>query len=313
MSQLRSLVDLLLTPVSSGYFPVGYISEQVFPVVTSAQSTGKLGVYGKEYLRIENTTKAGQGKYRQVAIGVTSTTGYSIAGHGLEDIVTDEDYRNKLQPFDAEKDKTIGLTHMLWLEKEQIVAQALTSTSTMTQNVDLSGSATKQYNDYANSDPVGDFSTARGTIVDACGFMPNVAIMDVKVWNVLRFHPGILDALGFKWAQPGGLSVDQLAVALGVDKILLGQARYNTAKEGQSDTLAAVWGKHIVFAVIPEKAAIMQQSLGYMIRYDGQAPRKVYKYPSQNPPNANKILVEDNYDALLSNVSCGYLIANCIA
>lgn len=310
-TQLRSLIDLLLTPVSSGYFPVGYISEQVFPVVTHAQSSGKLGVYGKEFLRIENTVKGGAGKYRRVSIATTSTTSFYIQGHGLEDIVTDEDYRNKLQPFDAERDKTIGLTTMLWLEKEQVVAQALTSTSVMTQNTTLV--ATQQYNDYLNSDPISDFATARGTIVDACGFMPNVAIMDVKVWNILRFHPGILDALGFKWAQPGGLSVDQLAVAMGVDKILLAQARYNNSVEGQSDTLAAVWGKHVVFAVIPEKAEIMQQSLGYMIRYDGQAPRKVYKYPSQNPPNANTILVEDNYDALLSNASCGYLIANAIA
>lgn len=308
---LQSLVDMLLTPVSAGYFPVGYISEQVFPVVTSAQTTGKLGIYGKEFLRIENTVKAGAGKYRRVSVGVTSTTTYSIDGHGLEDIVTAEDYRNKLEPFDAERDKVIGLTHMLWLEKEQVVATALTSTSTMTQNVTLSG--VQQYSDFLNSDPISDFATARSTIVNACGFMPNVAIMDVVVWNLLRFHPQILDAMGFKWAQPGGVSLDQLAVAMGVDKILLGQARYNSSKEGQADTLAAVWGKHIVFAVIPEKAALMQQSLGYMMRYDGEAPRKVYKFPSKNPPNANTVLVEDNYQALIRDVTCGYLIANAIA
>lgn len=310
-AQLRSLVDMLLTPVSAGYFPVGYISEQVFPVVTNAQSSGKLGVYGKEYLRIENTVKGGQGAYRRVNIGVTSTKSFYIDGHGLEDIVTDEDYRNKLQPFDAERDKTIGLSHMLWLEKEQIVANALTSTSIMTQNVTLAG--TQQYNDFLNSDPLSDWATARSSVLNGCGFMPNAAIMDLAVWNVVRFHPAVLDFLGFKWAQPGGLSVDQLAQAMGVDKLLIGQARYNSANQGQTDVLSAIWGKHIVFGVIPDKAEIMQQSLGYMIRYDGQAPRKVYKYANNNPPNSNTILCEDNYDALISDVTCGYLIANAIA
>jgi hypothetical protein len=242
---------------------------------------------------------------------VTATKNFEIVGHGLEDVVTKEDYKNKILPFDAERDKTIGLSHLLWLEKEQLVAQALTSTSIMTQNVVLAG--TQQYSDFANSDPLADWATARAAILDGCGFMPNVAIMDIKVWNVVRFHPAVLDFLGFKWAQPGGLSVDQLAQAMGVDKILIAQARYNSANEGQSDVLAAVWGKHIVFGVIPDKADIMQQSLGYMIRYDGEAPRKVYKYPVQNPANATAILCEDDYDPLMNDVTCGYLIQNAIA
>lgn len=310
-SQLRALVDLLLTNVSVGYFPKGYICEQILPVVTHTMSSGKLGKYGKEFLRIENTVKGGRGKYRRVDVGVTSTTSFYIAGHGLEDLVTKEDYKNKMLPFDAERDKTIGLTHMLFLEKEQVVATALTSTATITQNVTLSG--TQQYNDYLNSDPIADFNTARGTIIDACGFPPNTAIMDYKVWNVLRFHPAMLDALGFKWAAPGGISVDQLALAMGVEKLLIGNARYNSAKEGQTDVLSAVWGKHIVFAVIPDKAEVQQVAVGYMVRYDGEAPRRVFKYPENNPPESNVLLVEDNYDALLQSPEAAYLIANAIA
>lgn len=310
-SQLRALVDLLLTQASIGYFPKGYISEQVLPVVTHSMSSGKIGSYGKEYLRIENTVKGGRGKYRRVDVSVTNSTSFYIQGHGLEDIITKEDYKNKMLPFDAEKDKTIGLTHMLYLEKEQIVANALSDTSVITQNVTLAGS--QQYSDYLNSDPIADFNTARATIIDACGFPPNTAIMDYKVWNVLRFHPAMLDALGFKWAQPGGLSVDQLSTALGVEKLLIGNARYNSAKEGQTDSLSAVWGKNIVFAVIPDSAQVQQVSLGYMVRYDGEGPRRVYKYPENNPPESNVILVEDNYDALLTQPEAAYLIKSAIA
>lgn len=312
-SQIRALVDLLLTNVSVGYFPKGYISEQILPVVTHTMSSGKIGAYGKEFLRIENTVKGGRGKYRRVDLGVVNTDSFYIQGHGLEDIVTKEDYRNKMLPFDAEKDKTVGLTHMLFLEKEQIVANAMSDTSVITQNVTLSG--TQQYNDKLNSDPLSDWETARATIIDASGVPPNTGIMDYKVFNTLRNHPAILDFLGFKFpgAGPGPATVQQLAMAMDVEKLLIGTARYNTAKEGQADSLGAVWGKNLIFAVCPDSSQLQQVSFGYMVRYDGEAPRRVFKYPENNPPESNVILVEDNYDALVTQAEAAYLIKNAIA
>lgn len=312
-SQIRALIDMLLSRVSVGYFPKGYISEQILPVVTHSQYSGKLGKYGKEFLRIENTVKGGRGKYRRVDTGVTSTTSFYIDGHGLEDIVTKEDYANKILPFDAEKDKTIALTHMLFMEKEKVLADALSDTAVITQNVTLSG--TQQYSDKLNSDPLADWETARATIIDACGVPPNTGIMDYKVFNVLRNHPAVLDFLGFKFpgAGPGPAKPEQLAVAMDVEKLLIGTARYNSAKEGQTDSLSAVWGKNLLFAVVPDNAELMQVGLGYTIRLDGEAPRRIYKYPENNPPGSNVLLCEDNYDNLITQAEAAYLIASAIA
>jgi hypothetical protein len=88
---------------------------------------------------------------------------------------------------------------------------------------------------------------------------------------------------------------------------------YNSANEGQTDSLAAVWGKHIIFGVLPLQAQVRQVSLGYLVQYAGEAPRKVYKYAVNNPPESNAILVEDNYDMFISNANAGYLIKNAIA
>ena len=68
-----------------------------------------------------------------------------------------------------------------------------------------------------------------------------------------------------------------------------------------------------MFAFVPESAQIMQKSLGYLMRPTGGQPRKVYKEANFNPPGSTKILVEDEYDMLISDVTCGYVIKAAIA
>jgi len=311
MAQLNAIVDKLLTEASSAYIPKGYVSESVLPLIQSKQYTGKLAKYGQSHLRIETSITGGRGKYRRVEPITRTQSSYSIDGHGLEGLVTKRDYANVELPYKAEEDEALGITTQLWLEKEKVLADTLANTAIITQSVTLAG--TEQYSDYLNSDPLDDFSTARETVVNACGVMPNLAVMDILIWNKLRYHPQMLDALGFKESRPGGLSVEELSVALGVEKVLLGMPRYNSAKEGQSDSLAAVWGKHIFFLVAPETAQPYQVSLGYRIQLEGSQPRKVYKFAIDNPPESTGILVEDEYDMFISNASCGYSIKSTIA
>lgn len=311
MSQLRAIVDKLLTGVSSAYVPKGFICEEVLPSIKSKQYSGLLGKYGTSHLRIENSVKGGRGKYRQIETRVYSTSSYLIEGHGLEDFISKEDYANVEDPFDAERDGVMGVSTVLWLEKEKALADSLMSTSIITQNTTLSGTA--QFSDYANSDPLGVTTTAQNTILDATGVLPNLCVMDIRTWKVLRYHPQLLDQLGYKWNRPGGMNQDEMARALGVDEVLFGEARYESAAEGQASSLASVWGKGIVFCVSPDKPSIQQKSVGYLVSPTGGQPRKVYKEAQFNPPGATKILVEDEYDMLISDAACAYLIAAAVA
>lgn len=312
-TQLNAVQDLLLTNVSAAYVPsdAELLSEKIFPVIESDMSTGKLGKYGTGHLRIESSLAGGRSKFRTVSQTIRSTLSYSIDSHGLEGVVSKDDYRNVQLPFDAEKDEVMALSGNIMLEKEQILATALTNTAVLTQNTTLVG--VQQFNDYANSDPISVFATARQAVRSGCGVLPNVCMMDWQVYNKLRFHPQLLDALGFKWDRPGGLKEDELGLALDIDKILIAKGMYESAKEGQASSLAPIWGKGIVLGVAPDKAAPRQVSLGYQVRYRGSAPRKVYKYVPGNPPGATAILVEDEYQYLISNANAAYVIAAAIA
>ncbi len=311
MAQVKALVDKLLTNVSNGIFPVGYISEMLLPKIQVVQQSGKIGKHGKGHLRILNTVGIGKGKSAYVDSEVTSSNSYYIDTHRLKTTVTMEDYRNVEKPFDAEKNKTDYVTTHLWLGKEKALADALADTAVLTQNTTLSGNA--QFNDYANSDPLGKAKTARHAVRAGCGLAPNVAWMDWYVADTLRYHPGILEALGYTMNRAGQLSDQELAKALGVRKLLIAEAVYNTSKEGQTDALGAVWGKHMWFGYIPDAPGLDQQSLGYHLSFAGTGSRTVYKEPQFDPPGATDVLVTDDYDQLLSDVTCAYLIKNAIA
>lgn len=316
MSQLNSQIDLLLTQASNGYFPEGLEAENIMPAIKVEHSTGKLGAYGTSHLRIESTLKAGRGKYRTVETNTYSTTTYSIDGHGLEDIVTPDDYRNVLAPFDAEKDKTLGTALLIALEKEQTLSSALMSSANFTSYQDLSAGAGSlgYFSDYNNSDVVSQFNTACNTVLDACGVPPDTIVMDRKVARILRYHPQFMDALGLKYARPGGATDQEIADLLGVDRIVIPYARYESAKEGQASAMLPIWGKHIWVGVLPKSAVPRQVSAGYMVTY-AQQPKKVWKWPVKNPPDSNALLAEDSYQFLLSGnaASCGYLFKNAVA
>lgn len=311
MAQLKAQVDKLLTNVSSGFIPQGYVSEIFLPNIPVKQSSGLLGKYTDSYLRIESTLMGGRGKARRVVPIVRESAGYLVERHGLEGVVTEDDKNNVEKPFDAERDEVIGLNTMIWLAKEKSLADAVTDTSVVTQNVTLAGQA--QFNDFANSDPIGRFNTARETVEQAAGMPPDTAIMSWKTMNTLAFHPGILDALGFTANRAGQLNEKELAKAMGVERLLVARAKFNSAAEGQTDVRADVWGKHIVFAVAPKRAQVYQTSFGYYITLSSVKPRQVTKFLINNPPRATGIIVEDAYDMFLSNVKAAFLIKDAIA
>lgn len=310
MSQLKAIVDKLLTNVSQMYVPEGFIAEDILPKVPVVQKSGKLGKYGKSHLRIEHSLIGGRGSYKRVEPITRSSTTYLVESHGLEGLVSEDDYRNVELPYDAEKDETIGLTTLIALNKEFALASALTDTAVLTQNTTLSGTA--QFNDFVSSTPLTVFKDARQAVYDGCGMPPNQAVMSWDLFNILAYHPQILETLGFAYNRAGQLSEQELSKALGVETLHISRAKYNSSKEGQTDVLANVWGKDMVFYYAPSGQAPRQVSFGYMVVLQDMQ-RRVFKNKVINPPNATSILVDDSYDFLLSDVGAAYCIKAAMA
>jgi len=313
MVQSRAIVDQLLTDVSNKITSNGFIADEILPTKEVDMMTGKIGRYGGEHLRIQTTISAGENGFPTIESITYNTDTYAIEAHGLKDYVFPQDYANVQKPFDAEKDKTATLTSALKRGREKSIADQLTNASVITQNATLSGNAQYDKRSHADSKPIENFATARETVYAAVGMPPNTAVMSWKVWNHLRFHAQMLDALGYKDNRPGGLSLEELAKAMEVEKILVGMAVYNTAKKGQTDSYAPIWGNDILFYVRPQTAGIEQMSLGYKLTLRGKAPFQAYKYNHDEPAGSKKIVVENYYDDVLQRTSAAYLIKNAVA
>lgn len=311
MSQMKAQVDKLLTNASGKFQPRGMVCEQILPFIGVKQKSGLFGKHGKGHLRIVNSLAGGRGKYPQIDVRSYETQQYLIEAHGLEGLVSADDYANVEEPFDAEKDESNALTTMLWLGKEKSLADTLTSTAIITQNTTLVGPS--QFSDYANSDPHSVIMAGKKAVRDGCGVAADTMVLDYDVAEMLRFHPAILDRLGYKEARPGGLSDEELARAFKIARVIIAEAKYNSSKQGQADVLSNVWGKHIVLGVCPTSAAKEQISLGYRLGYIGKSPRQVYKWDIKNPPGSQAILVEDHYDFLMTDAGAAYLIKDAIA
>jgi hypothetical protein len=301
----------LLTNVSNVYMPQGIVSEQVLPNLSVKEMSGLIGKYGTDHLRVQNTLMGGRGEARRVEVITRSSDTYLIEDHGLEGVVTENDYRNVEQPFEAESDETQGLTSALYVGKEVALAQVMGSTSILTQNTTLSGG--NQFSDYINSNPLTVTKTAFNTVKDGCGLAPNACVMSWKVYNTLKYHPAILEALGFAANRAGLLSREDIAKALDVKYLYVAEGSYESAKKGQSSSLAEIWGKDMIFYVRPDAASKYQVSLGYYITKAGQGPRAVYKSALDNPPGSTRIIVMDSYDMVITNAKAAYLIEDAIA
>jgi len=312
MAQNKALVDKLLTNVSNGYFPDGYISEQVFPTLNVKQKSGIIGAYGLNHIRVESDLISGRGEARRVdPITRDLSNTYLIGSHALEGVVTQDDYDNVEEPFDAESDETMGVTHLVLTNKERALASVVQDTGVITQQVILSG--TSQFSDYGNSNPTVVFKDAHNAVLDGCGMQPNAAVMSQKVFNTLIYHPQILETLGYAANRAGTLTKEEVAKAMGVQLLYVGSVAYNSAKEGQTNVLAQAWGNSITFFVRPTAPAKRQIAFGYYMKMTSRPARQVYKYDLNNPPGAKGIIVQDDYSFELVNTSAAYLVSAAIA
>ena len=308
----RARQDVLLTGVSRHRNVAGLVADQVLTFVNVTQDSGLIGKYGKGNLRIDHSIVAGEQPYPRITATTKSTDRYALETHGLSGVVTEKMKKNEAQPFDAQKDMTADLTDKIKLGKERALSSQLTSVAVITNNVTLSG--TDQYDDYSNSDPLGDFAIARKSIYDNSGQIVEMpggfAIVPWQVFNTLKFHLAIMENIKHTVNMQSGLTFDQLKSSMGVDRILVPFAQYDAAKEGQTPDIQPTWGNDIVFGFAPKTGTKRIETLGF--RVQKQKSERVFIRDLGNPPNSDEIMVDDEYDFLLTEVGAAYLIKDAI-
>lgn len=305
-----SRVDTINTRVLQAYTNDEFVADKVLPVLPVTEESGKLAGIGNEHLRVYTSKRSlnDEGQHR-MEFSYTSDDTYAIDYYDLE-IYAAQRLQDQVQsPFDVRRDAGIVLRQALMLEREMALATALASTSIMSNNATLSGTA--QWNDFNNSDPAANIETGRDSVQSKCGKEANSAIIPRSVLNKLKYHPLITNYYKGISTISGSMVLAAVRDLFEIENIFVPKPIYVSSKEGQTETKASVWGKHVVLFYKPAAPSLFQPSFGYQIKLQGQDMRLSYRR-SEND-TGDMIKLETAYQDKILDTNCGYLIKNVIA
>lgn len=256
-------VDATLSNISIKYRNDDFIGLQIMPIVPVARRSDKYYVYDRDQaFRIDDDSLTPKGLPNEIDMKQT-TENFSVDSHGLADWVPQEEIDNADAPLAPLSDATENLRDKLLLAHEKRIADQLQTAANYPSGYKVQLSGTDQWSDYTNSDPLGDLLTAvEGTFTRA-----NVVSMGLDTWKILRAHPKVLDAVKASTRQqstPGGFATpEEMITLLEIQTLLIGRARYNSAKRGQSGSYSRIWGKHCMAFYVEPSPGIRKASWGY--------------------------------------------------
>lgn len=304
LTQRDVVVDPVLSNVSIGYKNENFIAEMLMPSQPTAKQSGKYYKYDKANLRRAKALRAPGGKANEVSFGLSLDTFYA-EDHALKDKIPFEIIEQAEDALNPETDATENVTEMLQIDKEATLAATMSATGTITQNTTLSG--TSQWSDYENSDPFTNIRTAISTVETAIGKRPNVLVFGNATWNKLIDHPDIVDRI--KYSMSGAVTKELVARLFDVEKVLVGNAVYNSADEGQTDSLAGIWGKHAWAVYVSPGKGLKQVTFGFTFNYKG---REVTKWDDADE-KSRYVRVNETYVQELVAAEAAYLIKDAVA
>lgn len=305
MVQQDVVVDPALSNVSIKYTNDSFIADQVFPTLAVKKQTGKFYVYDKSNLRVDKTARAIGSGANEVEHNQTLAT-FITEDHALKEFIPDEIQDQADAALNPLVDATESVTEKLMLDRELALSTLLANTSNVTQNTTLSG--TSQWSDYTNSTPIYDVRTARTTVHAATFRKPNTLVLGKQVFDMLCEHPTIIARV--QYSQLGVITEELLARVFQVEKVLVGEAGYNSAVEGQTDAMSYVWGKNAWVMYVAPSVRLKGITFGYTFQY---ATRQVKRWRDEDRQGAYVRVGNDNYQQKIVAVGAGYLIKNAIA
>jgi hypothetical protein len=298
-------IDPVLTGLSIGFRNGNYIWESMAPVVRSSEQSGTYFTWTRDFWfrRQSGGVRAPSNPYTRVGIGVGTDT-FRCLERGFEEPVSEVVLAASQTPDSLDIMATQHLTELMQLELEKDIAAATFVTGVWGTSSTLT--TINQWSDYANSDPIANFDTAKRTIRRNTGQEPNMATIGALTWEILKEHPLILDK--YKHTQTGIMTKDLVAAALGIPTLNIGTAIENTAVEGQSFSGADIWTDNCFIGLMTPTPGLYVPNTAYTFMWDekGNIPWAVDKYEErQTRSMVNRIFT--HYQVEITSAQCGFL------
>lgn len=244
-----------LTQIALAVKPEGLIADIVCPRVPVEAESFRYTVFAEDmYFNIPNTRIGRKSSANEVEFG-GSLVDASTVDYALADFVPKKDIDNvnsQQGNYDPMGMATEGTTILMDLAREQRVATLFQTLTNFNSGLRTTLSSTSQWSDFTNSDPI-------AAIINAMDLMivrPNIMVIGREVATKLSLHPKVVAAIygkvgvGAATTAAGVVTMAALADILGLKAVYVGESFYNSAKPGQTASMARLWGKHATLARI---------------------------------------------------------------
>jgi len=313
-------LEKLLTNVGARYHPVGFVGDEIYPVVnvkneTDYYATFYKGAWFRDEIGAHGPFGPGSSAIR-INFNMKLDNSYTAKEYKAAFPLSRRTRNNADTELGIAAHGAELATRALMLARERRIATSVFAEDTWgTGSSDPTISPT--WDNYTTSDPIGEIDAGSIYVRELTGGLPaNTCVMGPQVWDQLRRHPEILE-LCF------GSGSDRMIVpttadfgrAFGFDKVLIGYGMYtaseetNTTTEGTTaPTLSYIWGKNMWIGHVAGPNNMFNPSAGYQLRVSYKVRGWYDEDTDTDFVEASEIVAEQRVA-----VDCGYYIPSCVA
>jgi hypothetical protein len=258
-------IDAVLSNITIGFRPTGFIADQVMPVVNVSKETDFYYTWPREeWFRLKNAERSRGTAAKKINTTVSTDT-YAVKNYALGIDAPYEDIANADEALELQTNNSNLIKDSLMLNWEDRLAVLIGNTA----NHGASTTLAQNYSNQANTDPVGDIDTGLETIRSGTGMEANVMIVSMPAWRRLRRHPNIIEYIRGKGDSVGGggVTAQQLGNAFEISKVLIGRGIKNTAAEGAAGSYTDIWSNHIILLHVAGSPGRMTPTYGYTFQW----------------------------------------------
>ncbi len=302
-------VNALLSNISIGYRNDSYVADKVFPLVPVNKQADIIPVYNKsDWLRDDMQVRAPGTEAAEAGWSVTNTATYFAKNFALAKKIPDEVRENADAPYDMDRDATIFVTEKAMIRREVEFAAKVNAASIWTTNTTVG----VKWSDFANSDPVNDIKTGSRTITQLIARKPNVLVIGQLVLDRLTEHPDFQEKI--KYTQTSVVTEDLIAKLLNLEAVYTCYAIYESAAEGGTSSIVAIWDDDAVLLYVPKSPSLFTPAAGYTFYWKpltGGGPQYIRKYRVDSK-KTDVVEVQSYFDCKVTSADAAVRWADCV-
>jgi hypothetical protein len=300
LSKLR-IVDPVLTNLARGYRNAQYIGEGLFPIALMDKEAGVVPLFGKEAFEVYDTERAIRAQSNIMTPDDVDGLDVILREH---DLAYPVDYREKNESmFDAEARASRRVVNAIDLRREVACAKLAQNPGTFQAGAKVTLAGSSQWSN-GGGNPIEVVEQGKEVVRSRIGIRPNTMTMGASVYQSLKFHPKLQEALGS--TERKLITVEHLKALFGIENVLIGESLAGSVNTSD------IWSDNLTLAYVAKPAAGAQAdhdepSFGYTLRRKGMPEIDTY---DGSGGKVRFVRNTDIYKPVVVGSDAGYLISD---